>query len=1293
MRLSKLFMPTLKEAPNDAIIASNKLMIRAGLARKISNGLYSYLPLGVRILNKISNIIREEMNAIGSNECIMPLLVSKTLLTPSGRWERFKKELFRLKDRNDIDMAMGPTHEEAFTLTAKNEIQSYKDLPLILYQIETKFRDEIRPRYGVIRSKEFIMKDAYSFNMTKESLDKSYNDMSKAYTKIFKRMGLNTVSVKADSGAMGGEGSEEFMVLSEVGEETIIFCSKCDYRANVEKAEVKAEEIAKQYTDKDLEEVYTPNIKTINDLEKFFNTTADNFIKTILYKTEENEVIAVIIRGDLEINETKLSNDLGGLEIELADEETVKEITGAKVGFASPIGLKKKIKIYADYSIKSISDAIVGGNKDDTHIKNVNVERDIKADIWGDFRAAKEGDKCPQCGEKLYQKKGLELGHIFKLGDKYTKAFNFKVLDENNKEVFPIMGCYGIGLNRTLASIIEQNYDEKGIIFPITVAPYEVAIIPVDKEEEYFFNKVDLLSYEEALYKIPNINNKGKEEALYEIFNINNKEKEDSFNKAVEIYDSLNLAGIETILDDRKLRLGIKLNDCDLIGIPMRIIIGKKSLEMGTVEFKLRNSLQIEEVKIKNIVKFIKNKKAQLLKEINNNLKEYIESFDNIVWLYRNIIDNKILENENLKNIDNETKKELFDYIFDKYLDSESELNSLSIDSRYYGFFRLKDIEIFLSIEKYCIDKIKNEIEKIKISNVRNIFMRLDMSLFSDDKSLLNEIPFDEYLYFISYRIKDINYGNGYYYAKSMSLIFIINLLLEKIKEKEDIDKILDVIKKFYEFGQYNILEYIIYSLTKEEIQSDLIYDNLIKYCIKLFNEEKLRKSHLNKRITKILEVIIDAIFEDIERLKFILDIYFPKDEKELEKIYKYIDYEERYKLDIPLYCLSKKKIDIKNTLKLHQYNLIINYLALYVEKDNKIIIKNILDENIDLSIYWDLVREKFLEYCSTKTFDLYFFNRYRNILQLLNPTKEEFKNFPKQTKNIFYWYIIKKGDNKELYPLIPEGVKKAMETDKRYKEKIEEEKRLFQKERIECIHKFFDKNKIIEDISNIIDVLGDKTTFYDLSSYNGEFYKDKYENKEKYLEETERIIINPFIIDYFLIISRFLCKDISMNKVKEYVDKYWDKHWGIQLYNYLKRHIDIKANFSEEEKNKIKNYFKNSNYSETIKNLHNCLAGTFDNSHLYFLFYNLEKIFRGIKFEYDEEILFNMSKIPRYYYKGDIKLYNNNYYLEYTGIITDNDLKNIDFDSLLKNNKEMGNSIFQKLMETIDKDKITKEL
>lgn len=578
MRLSKLFMPTLKEAPSDAVIASNKLMLRAALARKISNGLYSYLPLGVRVLNKISNIVREEMDAIGSNECIMPILVSKELLTPSGRWERFKKELFRLKDRNDVDMAMGPTHEEAFTIITQNEIQSYKDLPVTLYQIHTKFRDEIRPRFGVIRSKEFTMKDAYSFHITKECLDKTYNDMSRAYTKIFKRMGLDTVSVKADSGAMGGEGSEEFMVLSEVGEETIIFCSKCDYRANVEKANAKDDESASSYTDKSIEEVHTPDIKTINDLEKLFNTSSKNFIKSIIYKTEEDEIILVVIRGDLEINETKLSNALGGLDIELADEDTVKEVTGARVGFASPIGLKKKVRIFADNSIKSVSDAIAGGNKDDTHIKNVNITRDFNIDVWGDFRTAKEGDKCPQCGEVLYQKKGLELGHIFKLGDKYTEAFNFKVLDENNKEITPIMGCYGIGVNRALASVIEQNYDDKGIIFPISVAPYEAIVVAIDKETE------------------------------------------DSFKKAEDIYNSLNSIGVETMFDDRKERLGVKLNDCDLIGIPMRIIVGKKSLQRGVVEFKLRSSSESVEVKIEDIIEYVKTKKKELFDEINSKL-------------------------------------------------------------------------------------------------------------------------------------------------------------------------------------------------------------------------------------------------------------------------------------------------------------------------------------------------------------------------------------------------------------------------------------------------------------------------------------------------------------------------------------------------------------------------------------------------------------------------------------------------------------------------------------------------
>ena len=682
---------------------------------------------------------------------------------------------------------------------------------------------------------------------------------------------------------------------------------------------------------------------------------------------------------------------------------------------------------------------------------------------------------------------------------------------------------------------------------------------------------------------------------------------------------------------------------------------------------------------------------------MNNNLREYIESFDNIIWLYRDIIDNKILENENLKNIDNEDKKELFDYIFDKYLDSESELNSLSIDARYYGgfFCFLKNIKIFSSIEEYCNNKIKNEISKIKISNVRDIFMRLDMSLFLADENLLNKVPFNEYLSFISDRIKDINYGNGYYYAKSMSLIFIIKLLIEKIKEKADIDEILDAIKKFDEFGQYNILEYIIYSLIKEEIQSDLIYDNLIKYCIELFNEEKLRKSFYDKRITKTLYTIINSISDNNERLKYILDVYFTKDEKELEEIYQYIDYEQKYKLDIPIYCLlrlTENKIDIKSILTDDQYRLVIMYLALKVKNINEIIVKNIAGEDIDLSIYWDLIRNQFLEYCNNydiKQHGLFFLDRYRNLLEVINPTKEEFEKFSEAAKNFFYWYIIKEY-NKELYLLIPKEIKKAIEIDKKYREKIEEEKDSFQKEKVKCVHKFFDKNRIIEDIDNIIKVLGNSPTFQDLSFYNSESYKDKYENKEKYLQETERIIINPFIIDYYLIISRIFVKNVFMDKIREYVDKYWDKHWGIQLYNYLKRHSDIKVNFTEKEKGKIKDYFKSSNYKENIKDLHNCLKGTFDNSYLYFVFYNIKNIF-DIEFEYDEEILINILKIPYYYYRGDIKLYNNNYYLEYFGIIMEYDADNINFD-IFFNSIEIKNSVLKNLIENTDKNKITDE-
>lgn len=697
---------------------------------------------------------------------------------------------------------------------------------------------------------------------------------------------------------------------------------------------------------------------------------------------------------------------------------------------------------------------------------------------------------------------------------------------------------------------------------------------------------------------------------------------------------------------------------------------------------------------------------------MNDNLRKYIESINNTVWLYRYILNNKILEDENLKNIGDESKKELFDYIFDKYLDSENELNFLSIASLYYGFFQLKELKIFSSIEDYCRNKIKDTLsekeKEIKINpNIRNIFMHLDMALFIGEENSLSETAFSQYLQTIADKIKNINYGNAQFYTKSVQLIFIIKLLIGKINAKNDIDEILNVIKKFDEYGQYNILEYIICSLElvdKDKIKDNLIYDNLIKYSIELFNEDRLKKSSYNRRITQTLKYIIDNVSDDVERLKYILDIYFTKYEKELNEIYKYIDYEKRHMLDIPIYCLLKLKEsnnNIKEILSPAQYNLIICYLALNVRKDKKIIIKDINEEEIDLSIYWDLVREEFIEICNNyemKKYGFIFLQKYIGILQALYPTveKKEFNKFSEEMKNFFYYHLIKKEDNKELYKLIPEGVKRQFEINKRYKEKIEEEKELFQKERVECIHKFFDKNEIIKDIEKIVEVLGNTPTFYDLSSYNSELYRGKFENKEKFIEEmdtNERLIVNPFIIDYFLIVSKYLIKDISMNKIEKYINDYWDKHWGIHLYNYLKQNSDIidKVSFDKEEKKKIEDYFKSYNYSETIKDLHNCLKGTVDNSYLYFIYYNIENIFKDIKFKYDEEILVNMLKIPYYYLRGSIKLYNNNYYLEDCGIIAQGYEDKIKFEHFFKD-KELKKSVLGKLIESIDKDRITDE-
>ncbi|HPA64647.1 MAG TPA: proline--tRNA ligase, partial [Spirochaetota bacterium] len=467
MRYSRYLIPTMKEDPSDAVVSSHRLMMRAGLVRKESAGMYVYLPLGHKALRKIINIVREEMDNSGALEFLMPELTNADLWKESGRWNTMGPEMFRIKDRNNLEYALGPTHEEAFTNAVRSTVTSYKELPINAYQINTKFRDEIRPRFGVIRSKEFIMKDAYSFDVDEEGLDKSYQTMRSVYRKIFDRCGLATIPVQADTGNMGGSASEEFMVASEVGEETLLICGACSYRANQEKAVFKREEKTGSVSG-ELEKVHTPDVKTIDDLAKFFSTEADKFLKSILY-TADGETVMAVVTGDREINEIKLKNYLGCVELELASDDKIFEATKSPVGFAGPIGISG-VRIVFDLSVKNTFNAITGANEKDYHYKGVNPGRDFEIKEEADLVTAVEGDACPECGRKLSATKGIEVGHIFKLGYKYTKAMNFTFLDKNGRPANPIMGCYGIGVTRTLAAVIEQNHDEKGLMWPKEVA-------------------------------------------------------------------------------------------------------------------------------------------------------------------------------------------------------------------------------------------------------------------------------------------------------------------------------------------------------------------------------------------------------------------------------------------------------------------------------------------------------------------------------------------------------------------------------------------------------------------------------------------------------------------------------------------------------------------------------------------------------------------------------------------------------------------------------------------------------
>ncbi len=550
MRLSKYLLPTLREVPSEAEIPSHQLMMRAGLIRKLASGVYSYLPLGLKTLKKIENIVRESMDSHEAQELLMSAILPKEYFETSGRWKVFGPEMFRLKDRADRDFCLGPTHEEIFTDTVKNTIKSYKQLPVTLYQIQTKYRDERRPRFGVIRSREFIMKDAYSFDRDESGLDVSYKNMYDAYKEAFDKMGLEYLIVDADSGAMGGSGSQEFMVKSEVGEDTIAYCS-CGFCSNIEKAECVPEAVHENDDMLDIEKIYTPHSRTIEELTGFLNTTPDNFAKTLLYNAD-GKIVAVMVRGDREVNETKLANHLGCVDLELASPDDVVKTTGAAVGFAGPVGLD--VEVIADNEIAHMKNFVVGANETEYHYKNVNINRDFIPDYVGDFRNIEVGNLCPKCkNERIKTCRGIEVGHIFKLGTKYTDAMECTYLDENGKQQTPIMGCYGIGVSRCLAAVIEQNCDEGGIAWPVSVAPYHVIVVPVNSKNE-------------------------KQAALAE-----------------DIYQKLLSSGTETIIDDRAERAGVKFKDADLIGIPVRINVGKKA-EDGKVEFVIRKSGEVSEM-------------------------------------------------------------------------------------------------------------------------------------------------------------------------------------------------------------------------------------------------------------------------------------------------------------------------------------------------------------------------------------------------------------------------------------------------------------------------------------------------------------------------------------------------------------------------------------------------------------------------------------------------------------------------------------------------------------------------
>jgi prolyl-tRNA synthetase len=530
------------------------------MIRKLAAGIYDYLPLGLRSIRKVENIVREEMNRAGAIELLMPSVLPAEPWKESGRWDKYGKELLRFKDRAEREFCLGPTHEEIITDIVRREIRSYKQLPINLYQIQTKFRDEIRPRFGVMRAREFIMKDAYSFDADDEGADKSYWEMYDAYNNIFERCGLEFRAVLADTGNIGGSFSHEFMVLAPTGEDVIMSCNKCDYAANLELAEIGEggkESVEKDTLEKSIQEVHTPNLKTVEQVASFLKVKPDDLIKTMIIETE-GEPVAALVRGNHELSLTKLKKAIGVESVELASERTIEQVTKGPLGFSGPVGIK--IKIIADWSIKNIKNAVTGANKRDYHLINVDLGGDFQVNQFADIRVASDGDSCPRCNEGvLRSSRGIEVGHVFKLGTKYSESMDATFIDANGKEKLFIMGCYGIGIGRTVAAAIEQNCDANGIVFPIALAPFQVAVLPLNMKEE----------------RVKNV--------------------------AENIYKNLIDLGVDVIIDDREESAGFKFKDADLIGIPVQVTVGPRTLKEDSVEIKLRKGGISKKVKIEEV--------------------------------------------------------------------------------------------------------------------------------------------------------------------------------------------------------------------------------------------------------------------------------------------------------------------------------------------------------------------------------------------------------------------------------------------------------------------------------------------------------------------------------------------------------------------------------------------------------------------------------------------------------------------------------------------------------------------